>query len=403
MRIPMSIFKNRIDNLKSFLLKKDFKAAIVYSTGSCLGFASQTHGYLEYLCNWDPLNHSSVMVLIPEREPVLLVTGRSARLFAQETVWFKDIRSVSPNGFAREILTVLEPVLKKTDRIGYIGKCETPVNLYNDLLNGLPNIYVSEIDYFINEKRVIKDDFDIALHRDAASVCDKMFDTFCKQVRTGKRVYQIQADLEHTAKSQGCEYASTFMTIAQVADRPRYYSEECSQIPEEGDQVLVSVFALRDGHWGHSIRTGSLGSASSKLQEIYEIVYEMHKAALNEIYPGNHVCEIWKASERILKKYYPKARDNDWYWLKSGHSLGLDYSDPILSDLFPNPFKMNIETSVLTNNNEKFSSISPGMLFEIHPNLFVPDYATAAIGNMVLSTDTGYEILDKYSTNLMLV
>jgi Xaa-Pro dipeptidase len=89
--------------------------------------------------------------------------------------------------------------------------------------------------------------------------------------------------------------------------------------------------------------------------------------------------------------------------LKSGHSLGLDYSDPILSDLFPNPFKMNIETSLLTNNNEKFSSISPGMLFEIHPNLFVPDYATAAIGNMVLSTDTGYEILDKYSTNLMLV
>ncbi len=403
MDISSSIFINRVKKIQNILSAKKIQAAIVYSTGSSLGFASQTHGYLRYLCNWDPLNRASVMIIMPENEPVLLVNGRSAKLFAEEIVWFKDVRSVSPNGFGREIVATLKPRISTKGRIGYIGKIETPVSLYEEVVYSFPDIEIIELDYIIKEARVIKDDYDINLHREAAAVCDEMFDTFSEKVRSGKKVYQIQADLEHTAKSQGCEYASTFMTIAPVADRPRYYREECSQIPKEGDQTLISLFILRDGHWGHSIRTGSIEEANPKLQEVYGIVNEMHRASINEIYPGNRVCEIWKAAERVLKKYYPKARDNDWYWLKSGHSLGLDYSDPILSDFFPNPFQMHKTSNVVNKYDEDFGSIRPGMLFEIHPNLFVPGYATAAIGNMVLSTNVGYEILDKYPIGLMVL
>ncbi|MFO8090394.1 MAG: M24 family metallopeptidase [Desulfatiglandaceae bacterium] len=403
MEIENSIFIDRLEKLKVKIQRKNLKAIVVYSTGSALGFSSRTHGYLKYLCNWDSLNRASMLVLMSERDPVMLVNGRSAKLFAKENLWIEDIRAVSPDNFGKEIVTFLKPLLKESDGIGYVGKAETPVGLYNDILDGLPKISLMEADYIINEERVIKDDIDITLHRTAAAVCDDMFDTFCKEVRSGKRVYQIQADLEHTARSQGCEYASTFMTVAPVVDRPRYYKEECLQIPEEGDQVLLSLFALKDGHWGHSIRTGSLGKAGAELQEIYGIVSEMHQAALGEIYPGNRVSEIWEASERVLKKYYPKARDSDWYWLKTGHSLGLDYSDPILSDFFPNPFKMNKESLSVMNYGQKFGSVMSGMLFEIHPNLFVPGYAAAAIGNMVLSTNTGYQILDKYPISLMVV
>ena len=35
----------------------------------------------------------------------------------------------------------------------------------------------------------------------------------------------------------------------------------------------------------------------------------------------------------------------------------------------------------------------PGMLFEFHPNIFVPGLSAAAIGDMVLVTETGNEIL----------
>ncbi len=41
------------------------------------------------------------------------------------------------------------------------------------------------------------------------------------------------------------------------------------------------------------------------------------------------------------------------------------------------------------------------MLFELHPNIFIPDEATAAIGDMVLVTETGHEIMDRFPRELL--
>ena len=42
----------------------------------------------------------------------------------------------------------------------------------------------------------------------------------------------------------------------------------------------------------------------------------------------------------------------------------------------------------------------PGMLFEFHPNIFVPGLGAAAIGDMVLVTETGNEILTQFARQL---
>jgi len=405
MKIPRSVFVQRVSQVEEIAGKMGIKAVIVYATGSSLGFASRTHGYMRYLCNWDARNQAAVMVLFPDREkdPVLLVNGRAAKLFAGEIMWFSDIRSIAPDGYGKEIVQILQANVKDGDRIGYIGKAETPVNLYDTLRERLGGVKWVDADDIINERRVVKDEVSIDLHRRSASVCDAMFETFSREVRSGKKVYQLQADLEHTAKMEGCEHASTFMSIDTVVNRARYAKEECDRIPQEGDHVLLSLFVLKDGHWGHAIRTGSIGQVNPKLQETYQIVFEMQEAIKEAIFPGNEVVELWKAGERILNKYYPKARQKDWYWLKTGHSLGLDYSDPILSDFFPNPFKSKQEVHLPVKHEKAFGRIMPGMLFEIHPSLFIPDHATAAIGNMFLATESGYEILDRYPRELMVL
>ena len=379
----------------------NLNALVVYSTGSSLGFTSRTHGYLRYLCDWDARNQAAVMILAFDRDPILLVSGRSTKLFAKELMWFKDVRSVQQSDFGKEIVNALKPLLKKGNRLGYIGSAETPFLLYDTLREGFKEIALVEANQLVDELRIVKDSMAIKRHRRAADICDAMFDTFSREVRSGKQVYQIQADLEHTAKFKGCEYASTFLSVAPVVDRPRYAKRECSQVPTEGDQVLLSLFVMSDGHWGHEVRTASIGKATPRLQDTFDIVLEMQEAALKKIYPGNPICEIWQASETVLNKYYPEARDQDWYWLKTGHGLGLDYSDPVISDFFPNPFKMSKISNLQSVQHEKDVCILPGMLFELHPNLFVPNHATAAIGDMVLATETGYELLGQCPRELL--
>ena len=47
------------------------------------------------------------------------------------------------------------------------------------------------------------------------------------------------------------------------------------------------------------------------------------------------------------------------------------------------------------------AELKPGMLMEIHPNVFVPGVAGAMIGDMVAVTDTSCEILTDYPRDLI--
>ena len=401
MTIPTSVFKNRIKQAIEQSQEEKLSGLVVYSTGSSLGFASRTHGYCRFLCDWDARTQAAVLILLPKRDPVLLVPGRSPQLFAKEIMWFDDIRAIPQDKFGGEIVATLKPILLGGEKIGFIGQSETPVPLYDALREGLEGVELVEANHIVDKLRIVKDSLAIDFHRRSAEVCDAMFDTLKREIRSGKMVYQIQADLEYTARYEGCEYASTFMSVGSVADRPRYAKKECSQIPKEGDQVLLSLFVLKDGHWGHAIRTGTIGEPSRAQQKAFEIALEMQDAALDQLTPGNYLSEVWKASEKVLNKYYPNARDLGWYWLKIGHSLGLDYSDPILSAVFPNPYTMGRKSNAQDAQDESSIRILPGMLFELHPNIFIPDEATAAIGDMVLATETGHEIMDRFPRELL--
>ncbi|MGD8562351.1 MAG: M24 family metallopeptidase, partial [Desulfarculaceae bacterium] len=175
--------------------------------------------------------------------------------------------------------------------------------------------------------------------------------------------------------------------------------EECRRIPQERDQVLASVFVLYKGHWGHSIRTGALGRPSQIQEQVFEAVLEVSEKSLQLMQPGKDLNEVPLHAEMIIRERFPEIKSMDIYKLKTGHSLGLDYSDPILSDVFPPP-----SVSLLDQPNQAEKSkviLKPGMLFEIHPNLFLPSKAVGAIGDMVLITDNGNEVLTKYTRELI--
>ena len=402
MKIPSSTLKERIKNVEERFLEADLKGLVVYSTGSSLGFASHTHGYLRYLCNWDPRNLASVLLLVSGEEPILLVPIRSSQLFAMQLLWFRDIRAIPQEKFGQEIASILKPLISGGENMGYIGRAETPAPIYEELLKDTDGVTWVEANQIIDELRIVKDGLAINFHRRAAEICDAMFETFSRELRNGKKAYQLQADLEHTAKYAGCEYASTFLSVSPVVDRPRYAKEECSRVPQPGDQILLGLFIIYEGHWGHAIRTGTIGSPSQAQCRAFDITFEMQEAALECLKPGLDISKVWKASDRVLRKYYPNIRGLDWYCLKTGHSLGLDYSDPILSDVFPGPYELGEEGNWEDEMEKTSIQIQPGMLFELHPNLFIPNEAAAVIGDMVLVTETGNEILNQFPRELII-
>jgi Xaa-Pro aminopeptidase len=326
---------------------------------------------------------------------------RSSLLFAKETLCFEDIRAVPKSKTAQKTAEIVNSIINGNKRVGYIGREETPAPFYEFLTKSTEGIEWVDANNIIDEQRIVKDALQIAFHQYSAEVCDAMFETLTREISKGKRGYQLQADMEHTARYMGCEYASSFLSIGPVADRPRYSPLECDRVPQRGDQILAALFVIYQGHWGHAIRTGTLGSPSRDQSKVFDIVLEMEEAALGRMKPGVELSEVWMASERVLYENYPDARDLNWYWLKTGHSLGLDYNDPVLSDAFPNPYSLSSKDIINKNPDVQSVRIQEGMLFELHPNLFVPDTAAGVIGDMVLVSESGPEILNRFPRQLL--
>ena len=397
LRVDNTTLKARVSEVEADIRAEKLDAVLVFANGSALGSQSKMHGYLRYLCNFDGHNTASMLILVPGRAPVLL-TGVMPFLMQLQTrggtLWFDDVRNVKPPMFGREAIEVLAESGVAAKRIGYIGYAETPAPVWLALQDGLPGVEWVDFAPHMDERRVRKDDLQLSFHRRAAEICDAIFQTTAREVRSGLKGYQIQAAMERTARHEGCEYCLTWLTVAPRADYPRFYKEECARAPQKGDQVIPGIYLTYDGHWGHAIRTGTVGEPTDDHRKVYDVCREMHDAALEALKPGEDLFEVNAAMDRALHKHYAEEEVGR---SRAGHGLGFSYEDPRVSLAFPHPWEAGGRPAGSPNHIE----LEPGMLMEIHPNVFVPGVAGAMIGDMVAVTENGYEILTDYPRDLI--
>jgi Xaa-Pro dipeptidase len=395
MRINNATLKARVADIEATLREQGLEALVVYVNGSALGSQSKMHGYMRYLCNFDGHNTATMLVLRPGREPVLLtgIMPFLMRYQTREMLWFKDVRNIKPPLFGNEIVAILGAAGGKR-RVGYIGLSETPAPIWKAIEKGLPDTEWVDFAPQIDKRRLQKDELMLAFHRRAAEICDALFRTVQRDVRKGLAGYQLQAAMEHTGRSEGCEYCLTWLTVGPRGDYPRFYKEECVRVPQEGDQVIPGIYLTYDGHWGHAIRTGTVGKPTDDHRKIYDIVREMQEACMAKLKVGDDLREAVDAMDHVLYKYY---REEDVLRSRAGHGLGYSYEDPIVTDAFFHPWDFPSKPARGTKPIE----IKPGMLMELHPNVFVPGVAGAYLGDMVAVTETGCEILTEFPRDLI--
>jgi Xaa-Pro dipeptidase len=398
LRVDQTTLKRRVNEIEGVLKESGLEALVIYANGSALGAASKMHGYIRYLVNFDSHNTSAILVLRLGHDPrlVLSLNPRHQGAILRDFLWFKDIRKTKAPLMGHEVVQLLAKAATPGQRrIGYIGLTETPVPVWTAIEKGLLGVEWVDFAPELDKRRVQKDPLQLAFHRRAAEVCDAIFQTVQRKVGSGLRTYQLQAEMEYTARYEGAEYCLSWLTVAPKADYSRFYKEECLRVPQEGDQVLPGIYLTYDGHWGHAIRTGTVGKPTDDQRKIYAIVREMYEAFLERLRPGEDLREAVAAIDRVVYKYY---REDQVDRARPGHGLGFSYEDPIVTGAFFHPWEFKNRPAPGTNPIE----LKPGMLMELHPNLYVPNVAGAMIGDMVVVTDTGYEVLTDYPRDLIM-
>jgi Xaa-Pro dipeptidase len=397
MRVGNETLKARVRKIEEHLRLEKLEALVIYANGSALGSTSKMHGYIRYLTNFDGHNTTAMLVVRPGHEPSL-VSGTNPfnlRVLLKDLLWFKDVRTAKPPELGKEIVAILEDGTRRNRRMAFIGLNETPVPVWTSIQKGLPDVEWADFAAQFDKHRIEKDDLQLTFHRRAAEICDAIFQTVQRDVRRGLKGYELQSNMEQTGRRAGAEYCITWLTASPKADYSRFFKEECIRVPQEGDQVLPGIYLTYDGHWGHAIRTGTMGKPKDEHRKIYGIVREMQEACLARLKPGEDLREAVNVMDKVLYKYY---REEDVDRARPGHGLGFSYEDPVVSGAFFHPWEFKNKPPAGANRIE----LKPGMLMELHPNVFIPGVAGAMIGDMVAVTDTGCEILTEFPRDLII-
>ena len=233
LKIDNETLKARVDRIEHELRAQGLQGLVLYANGSALGNQSFAHGYLRYLCNFDGHETPTMLILRPGHAPVLL-SGNKPHMrahLAEKSLWFRDVRHVRPHLFGAETVAILARQPETAGRVAYLGYNETPAPVWKALEAGLPRVtWADDFAPHIDKYRAIKQPPELTFHRRAAAICDTVFQTLAREVGTGKKGYQLQAAMEHTARHEGCDYCVTWITVTPHADGSRYNLEECVRV-----------------------------------------------------------------------------------------------------------------------------------------------------------------------------
>ena len=215
----------------------------------------------------------------------------------------------------------------------------------------------------------------------ASEINDAAMAQFKTLIHDGVTEAEAAGRMLEIYRSLGAEGFSFSPLVAFGANAADPHHEPDDTVVKPGDCVLFDVGCIKDGYCSDMTRTFYFKEVSEHCKEIYHIVRRANEAAEALIRPGVRLCDIDAAARDLITKegYGPQFNH------RLGHFIGLkehEYGD--VSSGFDWP-------------------VQPGMIFSIEPGIYLTGDTGVRIEDLVLVTEDGVKILNRYPHELEII
>jgi Xaa-Pro aminopeptidase len=226
-------------------------------------------------------------------------------------------------------------------------------------------------DPLVETLRLLKDEDELAIMREAALVGCRLFDHILGFLRPGLREIDVAAELEHHARVLGAEGMS-FDTIAASGPRSAlpHGRATAARLPRRGFLTLDFGVILK-GYCSDMTRTIHFGPPKPKERSAYEFVLQAQQAAIAAVSSGVSCGDVDEAARSVLRK----AGLAEAFSHSTGHGVGLEIHEP-----------PRVGTGQTTR-------LLPGMVVTIEPGVYLEGEFGIRIEDMVAVTRTGADVL----------
>lgn len=219
--------------------------------------------------------------------------------------------------------------------------------------------------------RMVKDEDELALMREAALLGCRLFEHILVFVRPGMAETEVAAELEYQARLLGAEGMS-FETIVASGTRSAlpHGHATAALLPRRGFLTLDFGIIL-GGYRSDMTRTVYLGRPRVEERNAYEAVLEAQEAAVAAVGEGVRCGEVDEAARSVLRR----AGLAEAFIHSTGHGVGLEIHEP--------PRLGAGQTTRL----------QAGMVVTIEPGIYLANRFGIRIEDMVAVTASGGQVL----------
>ena len=261
-----------------------------------------------------------------------------------------------------------------------------PYSLYQQIRHCLRShgragagIKLRPVPGMVEQLRTVKDADEISRIRAAVALAADLFPRALATVRPGVAEVTIAGELELEARKAGADGMSFDTIVASGARSALPHGRASTQaVPRDGF-IILDYGVILAGYCSDMTRTVYVGSVSEEHRRMYEAVRTAQAASISAVRPGAETGEVDRAGREVLKK----AGYDAYFTHSTGHGVGIEvHESPRLA-------------------KGQTQKLAPGMVITIEPGIYIPDQGGVRIEDMVLVTESGYEVLTPTTKDLI--
>ncbi len=274
--------------------------------------------------------------------------------------------------------TRLSDMLDPNASVAYEGDFLS-VSSFSRLQETLPGRTWVNLGDTLLQLRKSKDFGELSAISEAVRLADAAFSYAVGRIRPGMREFEVAALLEGFMRREAGATPS-FATICASGKRSALpHGAASDKVIEKGDFLTLDFGCLLGGYCSDITRTVSIGPASERQKEIYNVVLYAQTLAENAACGGMEASAL----DGVARKSIAGFGYGDYFGHALGHGVGLEIHE------YP------------TVSPRSRHTIAPGDVFTIEPGIYIPDFGGVRIEDMLYATEGGHAILTKTPKNLL--
>ncbi|MCI6640289.1 MAG: Xaa-Pro peptidase family protein [Pygmaiobacter massiliensis] len=261
---------------------------------------------------------------------------------------------------------------------------DTTLHQYAALQKALPEVELVGDDTLsrtVRKLRSVKDLQELERIRKAQQITDDCFTYIWGQIRTGMRQIDLALLMESYMRSHGAQGVAFPTIFISGPDTSKPHGVPGERVLAEGDFITMDYGAKYGGYCTDMTRTVALGSVSSEMEQVYQVVLQAQLAAVEAVVPGAVCSQV----DAVARDRIKQAGFGAYFGHGLGHAVGIEIHE---------------EPRFSPSCQEK---ICPGQLITVEPGIYLPGRFGVRIEDTVLVTDSGHEILGKSTKNLVIL